>query len=228
MTATIGPGAPGRRLVLAERADGGWVATLDGRRLAPAVHAGWAQAFELPPGGGRLVVEHRGALAGGVGAAQLAVAVLALLLAAPLPRRRLPAAPAAGPDQAGRGAPPAPSTCATGRRPGHLAGAGRPGGPPAGRSEAAAAAPEARAERGGGHVRLAPPGRVLAAVVAVGAAGGIGAAVSATPAARPANPVAHRLPLSIGTPDLTCPGPETLLVPDGARAVRPTATPRSR
>jgi hypothetical protein len=70
-------------------------------------------------------------------------------------------------------------------------------------------------------VRLAPSGRVLAAVVVVGAAGGIGAAVSGTPTAKPANPVAHRLPLSIGTPDLTCPGPETLLVPDGARAIRP-------
>jgi len=70
-------------------------------------------------------------------------------------------------------------------------------------------------------VRLAPPGRVLAAVAVVATAGGIGAAASGTPAARPANPVAHRLPLSIGTPDLVCPGPETLLVPDGGRAVQP-------
>ena len=70
-------------------------------------------------------------------------------------------------------------------------------------------------------MRLAPPGRVLAAVAVVATAGGIGAAVSGTPAARPANPVAHRLPLSIGTPDLVCPGPETLLVPDGGHAVQP-------
>ena len=106
VAATIGPGALGRRLVLAERADGGWVATLDGRRLAPALHAGWAQAFELPPDGGRLVVEHRGALAGGVGAAQLAVGVLALLLAAPLPRRRFRLRPPPGRTRAGAGAPP--------------------------------------------------------------------------------------------------------------------------
>ena len=70
-------------------------------------------------------------------------------------------------------------------------------------------------------MRLAPPGRVLAAVAAVATAGGIGAAVSGTPPATPENPVAHRLPLSLGTPDLVCPGPETLLVPEGGQAVRP-------
>jgi hypothetical protein len=62
---------------------------------------------------------------------------------------------------------------------------------------------------------------VLAAVVTVATAGGIGAAVSQVPAPPPAGPVTHRLPLSLGTPDLTCPGPETLLVPPGARPVDP-------
>ena len=89
MRATLPPGAAGRRLVLAERADAGWRATLDGRRLAPGVHAGWAQAFELPAWGGELVVEHRAPGAGGIGAAQVLVLVLALLLGVPLPRRRL-------------------------------------------------------------------------------------------------------------------------------------------
>jgi hypothetical protein len=68
-------------------------------------------------------------------------------------------------------------------------------------------------------VTIAPPYRVLAAVTAVATAGGIGAAVSQSPPAGAANPVTHRLPLAIGTPDLACPGPETLLVPPGARAV---------
>ena len=43
----------GRRLVLAERADTGWRATLDGKALEPATD-GWAQAFDLPTEGGEL------------------------------------------------------------------------------------------------------------------------------------------------------------------------------
>jgi hypothetical protein len=62
---------------------------------------------------------------------------------------------------------------------------------------------------------------VFAAVVAVGTAGGIAAAVAGLPAPRTSGPVAHRLPLSLGAPDLACPGPETLLVPPGAKAVDP-------
>lgn len=50
-------------LVLAERQHAGWTATLDGERLTPTEHDGWAQAFELESttaanGGGRLVVEY--------------------------------------------------------------------------------------------------------------------------------------------------------------------------
>ena len=47
-----------RLLVLAERADPGWTASLDGAPLDATVHGGWAQAFRLPPAGGDLVVEH--------------------------------------------------------------------------------------------------------------------------------------------------------------------------
>ena len=46
----------GGRLVMAERADRGWVATLNGQRLE-AVADGWAQAFTVPESG-NLTVEH--------------------------------------------------------------------------------------------------------------------------------------------------------------------------
>ncbi|MDI3330394.1 MAG: glycosyltransferase [Micrococcus sp.] len=83
-------GEGGRRLVLAERADPGWQATLDGTPLEPVAVAGddWAQAFELPAEGGRLQVWH--APSGGhwtwwIGAILL---VVAALLAVPSPARR--------------------------------------------------------------------------------------------------------------------------------------------
>ncbi|WP_177580256.1 glycosyltransferase [Actinomyces culturomici] len=45
-------------LVLAERADAGWVATLDGKRLEPTTADSWAQAFAVD-GSGTLVVSRR-------------------------------------------------------------------------------------------------------------------------------------------------------------------------
>jgi GT2 family glycosyltransferase len=84
----LGAGPSGRTLVLAERADPGWRARLDGVPLVPTTHAGWAQAFELPPGAGTLTVEHTSAGAGPTDLGRLAVAGLALLVAVPLPRRR--------------------------------------------------------------------------------------------------------------------------------------------
>jgi hypothetical protein len=96
VTTTLQAGPAGRLLVLAERADPGWRATLDGHRLPSGVHAGWAQAFELPAWGGRLEVEHRAPYAAATGAAQLVVAGLALLLAVPLPRRRFRLRPPPG------------------------------------------------------------------------------------------------------------------------------------
>lgn len=86
-----GAGTEGdRRLVLAERADPGWQATLDGTPLEPVAVAGndWAQAFELPAGGGRLQVWHApssGSWTRWIGGALL---VLAVLLAIPSPARR--------------------------------------------------------------------------------------------------------------------------------------------
>ncbi|MBB6118772.1 glycosyltransferase [Nocardiopsis algeriensis] len=57
-TAHLGEGAPGRTLALAEAADGGWRATLDGAELTPVETAGGTQAWELPTGGGKLHVRH--------------------------------------------------------------------------------------------------------------------------------------------------------------------------
>ncbi len=58
VSAAAAPPAGGT-LVLAEPA-GGWTATLNGHPLTPlpAPADGWAQAFRLPPGGGRLDVTH--------------------------------------------------------------------------------------------------------------------------------------------------------------------------
>ncbi|MFD7615013.1 glycosyltransferase [Streptomyces sp. NPDC059828] len=50
----IPKGASGRVLRIADRADEGWQATLDGRALPRTTVDGWAQGFELPADGGRL------------------------------------------------------------------------------------------------------------------------------------------------------------------------------
>ena len=49
-------GPQGRVLRLADSADSGWQATLDGSRLTPTTVDGWAQGFQLPADGGRLDV----------------------------------------------------------------------------------------------------------------------------------------------------------------------------
>ena len=54
--ADLPDGPAGRVLRLADRADEGFRATLDGRALTPVTVGGWAQGFELPAGGGRLDV----------------------------------------------------------------------------------------------------------------------------------------------------------------------------
>lgn len=82
--AQVAAGEEGRLLVLAERADAGWQAYVDRRRLEPVVHDGWAQAFELGDEGGELVVVHR--LPGSTWwqALQVVVLALTLLLAVPV------------------------------------------------------------------------------------------------------------------------------------------------
>lgn len=47
-------GGAGRILRLADTADAGWTATLDGRPLTRTTVDGWAQGFQLPTSGGRL------------------------------------------------------------------------------------------------------------------------------------------------------------------------------
>lgn len=51
-------GPAGRELVLAEPAEAGWRATVDGRALPRRTAYGWAQAFAVPPEGGRLVLRY--------------------------------------------------------------------------------------------------------------------------------------------------------------------------
>ncbi|GIG36103.1 glycosyltransferase [Cellulomonas pakistanensis] len=83
----IAAGDAGRLLVLAERADAGWRATLDGRPLR-AVTDGWRQTFEVGAEGGRLVVTHAAGDRTAWTVAQGTVGLLAVLLALPVRRRR--------------------------------------------------------------------------------------------------------------------------------------------
>ncbi|MFI9762998.1 glycosyltransferase [Streptomyces sp. NPDC051963] len=53
---TIEAGQQGRILRLADTADEGWTATLDGKPLTRTTVDGWAQGFELPASGGKLDV----------------------------------------------------------------------------------------------------------------------------------------------------------------------------
>lgn len=58
VSATIDAAATSRTVVLSERADSQWRATLDGQRLEPVTVDGWAQGFTVPAGSeGRLVIE---------------------------------------------------------------------------------------------------------------------------------------------------------------------------
>jgi hypothetical protein len=77
----------GRRLLLSERADDGWSATLAGSTLSAADPTGaGTQAFEVPAEGGRLEVDHSNGRGWWL-ALQAGVVVLALVLAAPVRRR---------------------------------------------------------------------------------------------------------------------------------------------
>lgn len=53
---TVPAGGEGRILRLADAADEGWTATLDGKPLTRTTVDGWAQGFRLPAGGGKLDV----------------------------------------------------------------------------------------------------------------------------------------------------------------------------
>jgi hypothetical protein len=83
----VAPGDEGRKVVLAERADPGWSASLDGHQLTSTT-SGWAQAFELPATGGNLEVRYTNPWAVWFGILQAVVIGLTLLLAVPMPARR--------------------------------------------------------------------------------------------------------------------------------------------
>ncbi len=62
-------------------------AWLDGRQLKPTTF-GWAQAFELPAGGGTLEIRYSNAWAPWLAVVQALVFGLTVLLAVPVPARR--------------------------------------------------------------------------------------------------------------------------------------------
>ncbi|MEU9011485.1 glycosyltransferase family 2 protein [Streptomyces sp. NPDC048479] len=88
--ARIPAGASGRVLRIADRADAGWQATLDGRVLTKTTADGWAQGFELPAEGGRLDLTYDDpATHTGWIWAQGAFALVLLVLALPGRRREI-------------------------------------------------------------------------------------------------------------------------------------------
>ncbi|GAA0445097.1 glycosyltransferase family 2 protein [Streptomyces olivaceiscleroticus] len=81
-------GPDGRVLRLADAADAGWQATLDGKPLKPVTVDGWAQGFELPATGGRLDLTHEGPLTHTLWmTAQGLLAVVLVVMALPGRRR---------------------------------------------------------------------------------------------------------------------------------------------
>ncbi|GAA2798066.1 glycosyltransferase [Streptomyces showdoensis] len=81
-------GPAGRVLRVADHADEGWTATLDGKRLTPTTVDGWAQGFELPAEGGRLDLTFEQPLTHTVWIwTQVGLAVVLLVLALPGRRR---------------------------------------------------------------------------------------------------------------------------------------------
>ncbi|WP_189308075.1 glycosyltransferase family 2 protein [Streptomyces albospinus] len=57
-TTKVPEGSAGRILRIADAADDGWHASLNGTALKPVTVDGWAQGFQLPSGGGRLDLTH--------------------------------------------------------------------------------------------------------------------------------------------------------------------------
>jgi GT2 family glycosyltransferase len=84
--ARIRAGAAGRLLVLADRRDPGWRAGVDGKRLERRRYDGWAQAFELPSGGGQLRLQHDQGSRAPLLWAQLGLVVIVVVLALPAVR----------------------------------------------------------------------------------------------------------------------------------------------
>ena len=84
---SVPEGTDGRLVVLAERADPGWSAWFDGRKLTSTA-SGWAQAFTLPPSAGQLTIRYENPWAVWSGILQITVIGLTVMLAVPIPARR--------------------------------------------------------------------------------------------------------------------------------------------
>ncbi|TXC91647.1 glycosyltransferase family 2 protein, partial [Streptomyces sp. ISID311] len=83
-------GADGRVLRLADAADEGWQATLNGTPLKPMIVDGWAQGFALPAGGGTLDLTHENPIGHTLWLwAQGLLAVTLVVLALPGRRREI-------------------------------------------------------------------------------------------------------------------------------------------
>lgn len=86
----IEPGGAGRVLRIADAADPGWQATLDGRPLTRKTVDGWAQGFELPTEGGKLDLTYETPFTHSVWIwVQAALTVVLLVLALPGRRREI-------------------------------------------------------------------------------------------------------------------------------------------
>ncbi|MET7645712.1 glycosyltransferase [Streptomyces sp. NPDC005426] len=86
----IPAGAAGRVLRLADAADPGWQATLDGRALTRKTVDGWAQGFELPTEGGTLDLTYEAPFTHSVWIwIQVALTVVLVVLALPGRRREI-------------------------------------------------------------------------------------------------------------------------------------------
>ena len=85
--AAVPAGPEGRLVVLAVRADPGWSAWLDGRKLTSTTD-GWSQAFTLPASAGQLTVRYQNPWSFWAAAAQITVIGLTVILAIPMPARR--------------------------------------------------------------------------------------------------------------------------------------------
>ncbi|MEU1231964.1 glycosyltransferase family 2 protein [Streptomyces sp. NPDC005828] len=86
----IPAGPAGRVLRLADRADEGWTATLDGKELTRTTVDDWAQGFELPAGGGRLDLTYDEPIGHTAWIwAQAGLALVLLVLALPGRRREI-------------------------------------------------------------------------------------------------------------------------------------------
>ncbi|WP_338423129.1 glycosyltransferase family 2 protein [Arthrobacter sulfonylureivorans] len=83
----IPAGESGRRLILAERKDPGWTATLNGQRLEASAD-GWAQAFEVPAAAGTVKIGYASPWSPWTGILQVLAIGLTVLLAIPIPARR--------------------------------------------------------------------------------------------------------------------------------------------